>query len=97
MIDNTQELLAAFTGEDPIESSIRAGELLEKYIFKYTRCGCSFTHDEKGIRVAGYAEGSNADLDSYPLHWGFTIDEFNAILDIADQEGCDEWELCNLD
>tara|TARA_R110000822_G_scaffold78346_4_gene187675 strand:- start:55 stop:357 length:303 start_codon:yes stop_codon:yes gene_type:complete len=79
------------------DSEDQAKALAEKWVFKGTECGCVFSADSEGIRTAGYAEGSDAELPSYPLPWGFTIDEFNCVLTLADKDGVAEWEECNED
>ena len=79
------------------DSEDQAKSLAEKWCFKYTDCGCCFDSDSEGVRVAGYAEGSDVELPSYPLPWGFTIDEFNYALTLADKDGVAEWEECNED
>ena len=78
-----------------VEMEYRAVELMEKMVFKYTNCGCSFGADENGVRVSGYAEGSDAELPTHSLNWGFTMDEYNAALTQADEEGSEEWDRAN--
>jgi len=78
-----------------VEMEYRAVELMEKTVFKYTNCGCVFGTNDNGIYVAGYAEGSDAELPTHYLKWGFTMDEYNAALDQADAEGVEEWERAN--
>ena len=94
MIRNCVQLWTAYGGWlAPMEE--RSKQLLEKSVFKYTNCGCVFDADENGVYVAGYAEGSDAELPGHSLNWGFTIDEFNAALEQADAEGVEEWERAN--
>ena len=45
--------------------------------------------------LAGYAEGSDAELPGHILPWGFTIKQFNEVLNEADAEGVEEWERVN--
>ena len=73
----------------------RAIQLMEKMVFKYTKCGCIFDADDEGVMIAGYAEGSDAFLPLHDLNWGFTMDEYNAALEQADAEGVEEWERAN--
>jgi len=59
-------------------------------------CGISFWHTESGVGVAGYAEGSDAELPPYFMRWGeFTPDIFDANVARADRDGCEEWDLAN--
>jgi len=88
------QLLEEIVGER-VETEDRAKQLMEKIVFKYTQCGCVFDADENGVYVAGYAEGSDAELPMNSLNWGFTIEEYNDALDQADAEGVEEWELAN--
>ena len=93
-INNCIQLLEEIVGER-VETEDRAKQLMEKIVFKYTECGCVFNADENGVYVAGYAEGSDAELPGHSLNWGFTIEEYNAALDQADAEGVEEWHLAN--
>ena len=93
-INNCRQLFEEIVGEK-VETEDRAKQLMEKIVFKYTECGCVFDADENGVYVAGYAEGSAAELPGHTLNWGFTIEEYNAALDQADAEGVEEWELAN--
>jgi len=93
-ISNCRELLAEQVGS-VLQDEDEARLVLEKITFKYTECGCVFDADENGVYVAGYAEGSDAELPRHSLNWGFTIDEFNEVLNEADAEGVEEWERAN--
>ena len=93
-INNCRQLFEEIVGEK-VETEDRAKQLMEKIVFKYTECGCVFDADENGVYVAGYAEGSDAELPMNSLNWGFTIEEYNDALDQADAEGVDEWEQAN--
>ena len=68
---------------------------VEKSVFKYTQCGCSFTSDASGVNLAGYAEGSEVDLPPHSLDWGFTYQEWIDTMAIADSEGVEEWNIAN--
>jgi hypothetical protein len=93
-ITNCVQLWTAYGGWlAPMEE--RSKQLLEKSIFKHTQCGCVFDADEDGVILIGYAEGSDAWLPPHTLDWGFTMDEFNAALAQADEEGVEEWERAN--
>ena len=93
-IENCIQLVKEWVGHEA-ETEQEAKALAEKWCFKYTQCGCTFTSYADGIVVAGYAEGSDGDCIPYHLHWGFTIKEFNDALDRADDDGVEMWNLCN--
>ena len=92
-INNCSELWSEWMGSEETEE--RALALLEKWVFKGTECGCIFDSDEKGIVVGGYAEGSDAELPTYDLEWGFTINAFKEALDYADADGVEAWHEAN--
>ena len=97
-INNNKELWSEWMGdhiEDSKVSETFSQQLLRKWVFRGTECGCIFDSDEKGIMVGGYAEGSDAELPMRGLDWGFTIEEFTEALDDADREGVEEWHLAN--
>ena len=93
-INNCRELWEGITGEK-LETEERARQLMEKSVFKYTECGCIFDANENGVRVGGYAEGSDAELPMHSLNWGFTMEEYNAALDKADDQGVEAWHEAN--
>ena len=93
-INNCKELLAEQAGI-VLQDEDEAKRAIKKNTFKYTECGCVFDADENGVYVAGYAEGSDAELPMNSLNWGFTIEEYNDALDQADAEGVEEWERAN--
>jgi len=93
-INNCKELLAEQAGI-VLQDEDEAKRAIEKNTFKYTECGCVFDADENGVYVAGYAEGSDAELPGHSLNWGFTVEEFNNALNDADAEGVEEWERAN--
>ena len=94
-INNCIQLLDEWAGTVEPEDEHHANKIMEKYIFKYTECGCVFYADENEVYLSGYAEGSDHDLPAHTLKWGFTIDEFNEALNEADAEGVEEWERAN--
>ena len=94
-INNCTQLLDEWSGGGQADAEWHAKQIMEKYIFKYTECGCVFDADENGVYVAGYAEGSDAELPMHSLNWGFTVEEFNDVLNDADAEGVEEWERAN--
>ena len=98
-INNNRELWSEWMGdhiEDSKVSETFSQQLLRKWVFRSTECGCVFKSDEKGIMVGGYNElGESAELPMYGLKWGFTIDEFTQALDDADKEGCMAWLEAN--
>ena len=98
-INNCKQLLDEWTGcaftEEGVNENDHAKQMMEKYIFKYTECGCVFYADENEVYLSGYSENSDHDLPAHTLKWGFTIDEFNEALNDADAEGVEEWEQAN--
>ena len=97
-INNCIQLLDEWAGTVdgiPLADEDHAKQVMEKYIFKYTECGCVFDADDSGVYLAGYAEGSDAELPGHILPWGFTIKQFNEVLNEADAEGVEEWERAN--
>ena len=96
-INNLADLYKSFIGEDTDKSDEFYKARISKIIFKCTDCGCVFHTDEEGVMVSGYAEGSDSECPPHYLPWGFTIDEFNNALTIADDEGCEAWYEANGD
>ena len=94
-INNCIQLLEEWAGTVEPQDEDHAKQIMEKYIFKYTECGCVFDADGSGVYVAGYAEGSDGELLTHSLNWGFTVEEFNDVLNDADAEGVEEWERVN--
>ena len=62
-IENCIQLLKEWVGYEARDEE-HAKALAEKWCFKYTDCGCCFSSDSEGITVAGYAEGSDAELST---------------------------------
>ena len=94
MINNNIELWTEMIGEHTLTEE-EAKAAVEKAVFKYSECGCSFTSDTSGINLAGYAEGSEVDLPVHSLDWGFTYEEWNHTMADADSEGVEEWNWVN--
>ena len=98
-INNCKELWCEWMGdhiEDSKVSETFAQQLLRKWVFKGTECGCVFKSDEKGIKVGGYNElGGSGELPTYDLKWGFTINAFTEALDYADADGVEAWHEAN--
>jgi len=105
-INNCRELWAAWMGErswaseamDDLseeETEEKSIALLEKWVFRGTKCGCIFGINENGVYVGGYAEGSDAELPIYTLVYPFTLEEWTEALDHADAEGIEEWDRAN--
>ena len=93
MINSCVDLWYEWMGEK--ETPERAKALLKKWVFKGTDCGCVFGDDEKGVYVGGYAEGSPAELPPHRLEYPFKLEDWNVALSTADEEGVEEWKLCN--
>ncbi len=96
-INNLADLYESHFGEDTDKSDEEYEAHISKIVLKYTDCGCVFHADEKGVMVSGYAEGSDSECPQHYLPWGFTIDEFDNALTIADSEGCEAWDEENGD
>ena len=97
-INNCRELWAAWMGERSWveeETEEKSIALLEKWVFRGTKCGCIFGTDPNGVYVGGYAEGSDATLPIYTLVYPFTLEEWTEALDHADAEGIEEWGRAN--
>ena len=69
--------------------------LIAKSVFKYTECGCVFNETETGVSVCGYAEGADAECVPVKLDYPFTMDEYWAALQQADDEGVELWNEWN--
>jgi hypothetical protein len=70
-------------------------ESIGKRLFKDTECGISFNAMQARVIVAGYAEGSDAELPCHALEYPFTSGEFDALVILADAEGSQEWDEAN--
>lgn len=70
---------------------------IQRCVYKYTDCGCVFTGDDESVTVAGYAEGSDVELPIHELRFPFDARTFDLTLDIADEEGSQEWYRANID
>ena len=90
MIINTLSDLAKDIGCDR--------DAISKALFKGTSCGVSFMTTEKGISIAGYAEGAgDAECMPHELNYPFESKDFWKALETADIEGCELWDEYNLD
>lgn len=87
MINDEQELAECLGVETP--------ERIGKALFKSTRCGICYQADERGVTVAGYAEGADAECDPHRLDYPFTRDTFNEACQQADEEGVQMWNEWN--
>jgi hypothetical protein len=68
---------------------------VERAVYKGTSCGCTFSHDDHGIEVAGYAEGADAECPTHRLDYPFSVEAFWCTLEQADEEGCEMWHEWN--
>lgn len=66
-----------------------------KALYKSTECGICFSHNELGVAVSGYAEGTDAECPNHILEYPFSMGDFMALVDLADKEGCDLWHEAN--
>lgn len=89
--DLAEEIGLGLKGEEA-ELVVRS---IAKRLFKDTECGISFSSTCEGVTVAGYAEGSDAELPGHTLEYPFPPDHFWEAVKVADQEGCEEWERAN--
>ena len=96
MINNNIELWTEMVDDDTL-SEEDAKAAVTKAVYKNTECGCSFDSDASGIHLSGYAEGSDAELPTHSLDWGFTYEDWNHTMADADAEGVAEWHLVNPD
>ena len=94
-IKSCSDLLSTIGFGPHDETEERCEKLISKSVFKSTECGCCFSADEIGITVMGYAEGSDVELPEHQLDWGFRIEKFWEVLNIADEEGCLAWDEAN--
>jgi hypothetical protein len=70
---------------------------VERAVYKSTECGCTFSADQYGIDVAGYAEGADAECPTHRLEYPFSVEAFWLTVMDADQEGIDMWNEWNTD
>jgi hypothetical protein len=91
------EDLAAYLG-------VERPDQIAKAVFKGTECGCAYDVMRcsagtgvtvVGVVVRGYAEGSDAECPPHELKFPFTIDDWDAALEEADEEGCEMWHAWN--
>ena len=68
---------------------------IARRLYKDTSCGIGFEEVPGGVEVAGYAEGSDAELPNHRLLYPFTEEEFSTAVALADEEGCQEWDEAN--
>ncbi len=87
MINDEQELAEWLGVEKP--------ERIGKALFKATRCGICYQPDGRGVVVAGYAEGADAECDPHRLDYPFAGDAFDEACQCADDEGVQMWDEWN--
>jgi hypothetical protein len=94
--------LARHLGVEPVTSfeNFGAGGLagrIGKVIFRSTECGCTFNAEpgEQCVTISGYAEGADAECESYQFNYPFSSMEFDEQLDLCDQEGIEMWNEWN--
>lgn len=91
-ICNDDELICT---EEDLKRALGCNDI-NNYCFKYTECGCCYSSRQGGIMVCGYAEGSgDAECPSHNLDFPFTLEQFNTALQLADDEGCELWDMCH--
>ncbi len=89
MINNLEELAAFVGAAHPTKESIG------RRLYKDTSCGISFEATPERVLVAGYAEGSAAELPWHTLNFPFAEDAWMQAVAIADEEGSEEWDEAN--
>lgn len=81
--------------EAPIDARVleHVDAVLAKRVYKGTDCGACFSVDKDGagVSIAGYCEGSDAELPTYQLRWPFTESEFWDALQACDDDAAAEW------
>ena len=86
-----------FTSEQDLKDYYGTDNIA-RMLFKYTNCGCSYYATETYVNVAGYAENSgDAECPGHILYFPFSLEEWDAAVSTADQEGCDLWNEYNED
>lgn len=64
-------------------------------LYKDTACGINFYYKPPlnqsygYVVVSGYAEGTDEECPSYTLHFPFSSDDFDTMVENADKDGCD--------
>ena len=95
MISNIAQL-AIEVGVEPVSfDNFYSGGLAKrigKALFKGSDCGITFQHGNAGVRLAGFAEGSEGDCPWHELFFPFTSVEFWDAAQLADDEGSEAWE-----
>lgn len=88
-IRSIPDLAALVSSAHDTEASIA------RRMFKDTECGVVFAVTDNGVLLAGYAEGSDAELPSHKVDYPFTAETFWNAVESADREGCEEWDIAN--
>jgi hypothetical protein len=91
LIHNIRDLAIQCYGHVADVTSERAKAAVEKGVYKYTSCGCTFNDYGTHVLVGGYCEGSDADIAPHSLEYPFSSKAFFEALDAADAAGCEEW------
>lgn len=69
--------------------------IIGRLIYRATECGCTFDEHDNGVIIAGYAEGSDGECESFQFNYPFGIEEFETQLELCDEEGCEAWREAN--
>lgn len=94
IINNIRDLATHLGGCEPSQ--------IGKWIFRSTECGCTFREfvegELGGVTISGYAEGADAECESYQFNYPFGSEEFDTQLELCDLEGIEMWyDWNNLD
>lgn len=76
--------------DDSTDEACKAG--IARRLYKDTACGIGFSCTERGVSVAGYCEGTDAECDPHELLFPFKPEEFDAAVQEADADGCALWD-----
>ena len=99
MIRNLRDLARHLGVRSCSYGNYEAGGLagrIGKAIFRATECGCVF--DAPGsdcVTISGYAEGADAECESYQFNYPFGSEEFDSQLELCDEEGVELWNEWN--
>ena len=76
--------------DDSTDEACKAG--IARRLYKDTACGIGFSCTERGVTVAGYCEGTDAECAPHVLLFPFKPEEFDAAVQEADADGCALWD-----
>lgn len=96
---NSLAELAKHYGIEPVAfENFEPGGLesrIARAVYRNTTCGCTFHAFLGGVVISGYAEGADAECESFQFDYPFGIEEFEEQLELCDEEGCQMWDEWN--